>query len=295
MPANRNTRRKAGRSSGRRPAADSNGRRWASILTFLVIVGVVYFVSRAAKQPDNNIHDNIPQANELLAVKAPADLPAEIVEYTGYEVSFNPETHEPNWSAWEILPSETTGDASRTNKFMTDKNVEGCANTRDYTGSGFDRGHMAPAGDMKWSEKAMEESFYMTNICPQAGDLNRGTWQKLEDKCRQRAAVDSAVIVICGPIFEPGEGSQRIGVTGVCVPRRFFKVVLAPYAEVPYAIGFIMPNGPTPGGMQAYAVSVDSVESVTGYDFFSALPDDIEDALESKCDFNRFSRIPPRK
>ena len=106
---------------------------------------------------------------------------------------------------------------------------------------------------------------------------------------------DSALIIIAGPVFRPGEGVQRIGVTGVAVPRSFFKVILSPYADPPYAIGFLMPNGPTPGGMQKYAVSVDSVESVTGHDFFSSLPDELEAKLESNVDFQAFSRTPRRK
>ena len=102
---------------------------------------------------------------------------------------------------------------------------------------------------------------------------------------------DSAVVIVCGPIFSPGEGVERIGKTGVAVPRRFFKVVLSPYTDPPKAIGFIMPNGYVKGGMQTHAVSVDSVEAVTGHDFFSALPDEVENRIEAECDFSRWSRI----
>ena len=202
-----------------------------------------------------------------------------------------PETHQPNWVSWELLPSETDGESGRSDKFRGDDSVEGSAETWDYSYSGYDRGHMAPAGDMKWSPKAMEESFLMTNICPQAADLNRGSWKKLEEKCRQKAIADSAIIIVCGPIFRKGEAVERIGETGVAVPRQFFKVILSPYADPPTAIGFIMPNGPVPGGMQTHAVSVDSVEAVTGHDFFSALPDQLEQQLEKQCNFPAWSRI----
>ncbi len=153
---------------------------------------------------------------------------------------------------------------------------------------------MAPAGDMKWSPETMRESFLLTNICPQAGELNRGAWKKLEEKCRQRAIADSAVVIVCGPVFIPGEGIERIGTTGVAVPRKFFKVILSPYTDPPSAIGFIMPNSYVKGGMQTHAVSVDSVEALTGHDFFTALPDDVETTVEAQCDFNRWSRMPRR-
>ena len=105
---------------------------------------------------------------------------------------------------------------------------------------------------------------------------------------------DSAVIIVCGPIFEQGEAVQRIGQTGVAVPRRFFKVVLSPYTDPPTAIGFIVPNGRVAGGMQTHAVSVDSVEAVTGHNFFTQLPPDTEAAVEAQCNFNRWSRVKRR-
>ncbi len=234
-------------------------------------------------------------AEQLMEVKNPKGLREEIVAYTGMTVSFNRDTHEPNWVAWELLGSEVTGDSERESSFLTDENVKGCATTDDYRNTGFDRGHMAPAGDMKWHPQAMHESFYLTNICPQAPDLNRGAWNKLEQKCRDRAVADSSLIIICGPIFEKGQPSARIGATGVAVPQSFFKVILAPFVEHPWSIGFVMNNAYVTGGMQKTAVTVDQVEALTGYDFFSALPDSLEDDIESQCNFNSFSRVPKTK
>jgi endonuclease G len=234
-------------------------------------------------------------AEQLMEVKNPKGLREEIVAYTGMTVSFNRDTHEPNWVAWELLGSEVTGDSERESSFLTDENVKGCATTDDYRNTGFDRGHMAPAGDMKWHPQAMHESFYLTNICPQAPDLNRGAWNKLEQKCRDRAVADSSLIIICGPIFEKGQPSARIGATGVAVPQSFFKVILAPFVEHPWSIGFVMNNAYVTGGMQKTAVTVDQVEALTGYDFFSALPDSLEDEIESQCNFNSFSRVTKTK
>lgn len=273
--------------SGRRNP-DVQTRRLAYVVAFAVVCVIAWLVSSAKKQGDAPGLDV--SARSLEAVVTNPALPEEILEYSGMTVSFNAQTHQPNWVAWELLGSETRGLHARENQFDVDENVEGCAAPSDYTRSGFDRGHMAPAGDMKWSRTSMRESFLMTNICPQAGELNRGAWQKLEEKCRQHAQADSAVVVVCGPVFRPGEAVERIGDTGVAVPRQFFKVVLSPYTDPPVAIGFIMPNGRVPGGMQRCAVSVDSVEALTGHDFFSALPDDLERRVEAQCNFNRWSR-----
>lgn len=291
MPAKR-PKRKAGRTAKRRPASDSKSQIWAVISGIAVVLIVTGYISEVR---NNYPEINVPAANDLLTVRSDKTYPSQLIHYTGMDVSFNADTHEPNWVAWELLGSETKGPHSRHSQFYTDPEVRGCARTEDYTGCGYERGHMAPAGDMKWDARAMKESFFLTNICPQNGDMNRGSWNTLEQKCRQRAMTDSALIIVTGPIFKEGEGVQRIGVTGVAVPRSFFKVILSPYADPPYAIGFIMPNAPIKERIEHYAVSVDSVEAVTGYDFFSALPDDLEQRLEADDNFKKFTRYPRRK
>ena len=243
----------------------------------------------AATQP---ISSELPQPDygDLLYVTAPDTLEGLTKQYEGYRVSFNPSFHIPNWSAWELTKEKTYGEAGRTNKFESDPEVKGCPDTRNYSNTGYDRGHMAPAGDMKWSREAMRESFYLTNICPQNKALNSGAWGKLEKKCRDWAQTEGPLYIICGPVYSDGP-EEYIGESKVYVPKGFFKVILAPYSDRPKGIGFIMPNGKVKGGMAACAVPIDSVEAVTGYDFFSTLPDSIEHELESQCNFNRW-RIP---
>lgn len=264
-------------------------------LLLLAVLGTVVWWVACAKHNDSPRDVTDALEGSLEEVRIPAGVPEKLLRYTGMTVSFNNETHQPNYVVWELLGSEAAGTEPRTNDFFADTSVKGSAYPEDYKYTGYDRGHMAPAGDMKWDEKAMHESFLMTNMCPQAPELNRGAWKKLEEKCRAKAMADSAVIIVCGPIFDTPEPSMRIGNTGVAVPDRFFKVVLSPYTDPPQAIGFIMPNGPVPGGMQPHAVTIDSVESVTGFDFFSALPDDLEERLESSCNFNRWSHTSRRR
>lgn len=227
---------------------------------------------------------------DLEKVIASNSQPSQMVDYEGFSLSFNKKMHVPNWVVWELTGEEVAGTYPRKDNFRGDDNVAGSAEKWDYSYSGYDRGHMAPAGDLKWSKKAMDESFYMTNMCPQAKSLNTGAWKRLEEKCRQWATIDGAIIIVCGPVLTDPI-NEYIGDSRVAVPQRFFKVILSPYADEPRGIGFIMPNSKVPGGMQAAAVSIDEVERVTGLDFFSSLPDEIENKVESQCKFHYWSTL----
>lgn len=267
-------------------------RRKAKAAFWLLIIATAIVIGADAMNACNKNRDREPLdiEGDLTAVTTNPAMAEQIIRYKGMTVSFNPDEHVANWVAYELTADEARGEEPRYNNFSPDYDVEGCASPADYRNTGFDRGHLAPAADMKWDPEAMRQSFLMTNIAPQVHSLNRGPWQKLEEKCRAKAIADSAVIIVCGPVLTDSV-DMRIGSTGVAVPRRYFKVILSPYAEQPSAIGFIMPNETFSGGMQACAVSVDSVEAVTGHDFFPALPDDIETTLESKTNFNQWSHI----
>lgn len=223
------------------------------------------------------------------AAKVPEGTAEQIVEYEGFRVSFNSDNKTPNWVAWELLGSETDGPESRSDNFWQDLNVDGCPTTRDYSNSGYDRGHMCPAADQKWSPQAMIDCFSLANMAPQDHSLNAGAWSTLEKKERLWAQRDSAIVIIAGPIYEKGD-TKRIGSAGVRVPSAFFKVIIAPYLEEPRGIGFIYPNMSSPGNMKDYSMSIDEVEEITGIDFFYNLPDDIEEKIEATASFKEWDR-----
>ena len=203
------------------------------------------------------------------------------IKRIGYTVSYNNEYKTPYWVAWELKRSETKGDEERMSKFMPDPDLpEPRADHNDYTNSGYDRGHMAPAADMKWSKQAMEESFYMSNICPQNQKLNRDDWGSLEDICRKWARKYGTVYIACGPIYDK-KRPKCIGKHKVAVPDRFFKVVLIYNRKNPIAMGFLFDNKPHHQALSKYMVSVDQVEEITGLDFFSRLPDSVENKIEA--------------
>ena len=204
----------------------------------------------------------------------------QVIQRTGYTLSYHVKNKTPQWVAWELTKEETRGNEERTNEFQPDPDVMGAkVVTYDYSHSGYDRGHMAPAGDMKWSKKAMQESFYMSNICPQNHNLNTEDWNDLEMKSREWARRYGKVHIVCGPIYK-GIRNEYIGDHRVKVPDAFFKVILINNAKKQCALGFYFENEAGERPLTDYLTSVDELEKFTGLDFFAALPDEEENRLE---------------
>ena len=208
-----------------------------------------------------------------------------IVRHTGFVLSFNTTYKDANWVAYELTNAELQGQEKRTNHFIPDPDVPGgSATTEDYRNSGYDRGHLVPAADMKWSTDAMHDCFYLSNITPQVHTFNAGSWEHLEEQVRYWATVYGKVFVVTGPIFE-GK-IKTIGTHHIGVPSHFYKVILECNDNEQKAIGFVMANASSHAPLKQFAVSVDSVESLTGIDFFNGLPDSIENKLEAVEKFN---------
>lgn len=202
----------------------------------------------------------------------------DVIEYLGYSVSYNKERKIPNWVSYELLASETDGPYSRKGKnFRQDPSLRlPQAEDNDYRNSGWSRGHMAPAGDFKWSDEAMWETFYFTNCCPQDQSLNSGQWNTLEKKVREWANRFGSLIVYTGPIvLENTYGT--IGYNKVVVPDAFFKAILAGDKS----IAFVMYNHNNNVNLQKCAMSVDNLELLSGIDFFDELDDNLENQVEA--------------
>lgn len=222
--------------------------------------------------------------DKLVMQTSPKGTPEQILKRTGYVASYNKTTLLPNWVAWHLTAERTEGSAKRSGvDFAEDTEVpEPRATDWDYYNSGYDRGHMCPAADNKWSKKAMEESFLFTNMCPQNGNLNRGDWNEMEMACRKWAKKYGDLYIVCGPILYKGK-HKTIGKNNVVVPEAFFKVVLRT-GDNPQAIGFIYKNTSGNRPKDSYVNTVDEVERITGIDFFPSLPDDVEKKVEAECD-----------
>ncbi len=202
-----------------------------------------------------------------------------IIFHAGYSFLYN-ETHEQaNWVAYELTEKETNKLFDRTDKFMLDpKVISETACDKDYEGSGYDRGHLAPAADMGWSAEAMAESFYYSNMSPQTPSFNRGIWKKLEELVRSWAIENESIFIVTGPILS--DGLKTIGEDKVSIPNYYYKVILDYKEPNVKGIGFILPNLGSKEKLQFYAVSIDSVEKLTGIDFYPLLPNSEEELIE---------------
>ena len=223
-------------------------------------------------------HLELPQVN-------PND---QIITHTAYTLSFNKSCRMANWVAYELTAEETVPVVKRNNHFVPDPQLASCAiSNADYKGSGYDKGHLAPSADMCFSYKTMEESFYLSNMSPQNPSFNRGIWSKLEGQVRQWAVDDKAVYVVTGTILS--KGLPTIGTGRITVPAFFYKVIMDYTEPEIKGIGFILPNIGSQEPLQHFAVTIDSVEKVTGTDFFYQLPDNQEKVIESTLDISKWS------
>ena len=220
----------------------------------------------------------VPQqsSNAMLAVTIPKGVSNQVLNYQAIRVNFNPTLRIPNCVAYELTATmvdmaDAPGHENRKSyNYARDPNVKSCPENWEYRGSGYSRGHMAPAMDMRWGKTAMAECFYMTNMCPQDIKLNNDHWRSLEEKVHRWAKRDKRLLIFTGPIM--GKSPMMIGKEkkNIAVPDAFFKVIYAP--EKGRAIAFIYDNKPCPGGITKYAVTVAEVERRTGLTFSSSIP-----------------------
>lgn len=225
----------------------------------------------------------------------------EVVYHSAYALVYAEAFEQAKWVAHVIIPDVSQGNEGRSNDFRPDDKIKtGSAveadyflrlynpdSTFGYDAFGYDRGHLAPSADFRYSKKALSESYLYSNMSPQVAELNRGRWAELEDAIRQYVTRNKTqVYVVSGGILKPGLPKIERGVNKVSIPEYYFKVAMDPDNQ--RAIGFVMPNKACEYPVMHYACSIDSVESITGIDFFQALPDDAEQQLEARFDISKW-------
>lgn len=211
----------------------------------------------------------------------------EIIKHTHYTLSYNEKHEQANWVAYTLNKPMLYKRVKRINYFKMDTKVKtGSVNTNEYKKSGYDRGHLVPAADMLFSKLAMKETFLTSNISPQSPDLNRGIWKSLENKIRGWILINEELHIVCGGVLHNGL-MEKIGTKDmVTIPKYYYKVILDIKEPQTKAIGFIFPNKKCISNLMDYAVSVDSVEILTGLDFYPSLEDKKEEILESNLDIS---------
>ena len=274
---------------------DKQKRSLLITLAVLAVIGTAWHFTwsgREQESPDNQVIDTLMEAagkDVMSLLEVPyrlEDNASNIIEHMGYTLSYNNDFRVPNWVAYELRESEiNTGFRSREDRFEPDPMIKGRqAYDRDYVGSGYDRGHMAPAADMRWSSQTMKECFYLSNVCPQNHNLNSGAWNDLEKQVRYEVKYHKTIWIVCGPIFE-NTYPKHIGSNHVMVPDSFFKALLTKRKDGSYAsIGFIFPNKACERNLMDYAMTVDELESKLGMDLFFNLETKAQDKAESSMD-----------
>lgn len=248
------------------------------ILLIVLAAAVFYFTPVTDPRQFTEV-----EGENLELIALPAN-DGDIVIHNGFTLRYSEEHEQPYWVAYVLTPEETVVKAvSRDDNFRADPAIStGSATLADYKGSGYDRGHLAPFADLSWSEESASDSFLLSNMSPQAGSLNRGRWADLESVIRT-FSLSGPICVVTGPVLTDGP-YKTIGENKVSVPNYYYKVILFYSGQRSRAIGFLLPNEACKEPLQSYAVSVDYIEQLTGIDFFSLLPDDVEDVLESSYD-----------
>lgn len=256
------------------------------LLYFVLILGISLKWVAAQNIEQTNVHKSNYATQDSFHIPH-LEIPKihkgdEIIAHKGYTLCYNEAYEQASWVAYELTKEETFKVCNRTNRFLSDPAVAtGSAVDEDYKGSGFDRGHLAPAADMAWSTTSMAESFYFSNMSPQRPQFNRGIWKKLEEQVRDWAKENEVIYIVTGPVLN--KGLHKIGtVNQVAVPNYYYKVILDYSRAHTKAIGFVLPNEGSNEPLQHFAVPIDSVESLTGIDFFPLLPDATEHILEQQ-------------
>lgn len=242
-----------------------------------IIFLLVLFLSISCKS-DDEIRPN--QIQNLQPISE-----GEIVKHSYYTIAYSEENEQARWVYYELTPELINGTQSRTDDFRADPAViTGSAALDDYKGSGYDRGHLCPAADMTLNHTSMSETFYLSNMSPQMPEFNRGIWSTMEDQVRKWALEFNGLDVATGPIFK--DNLAKIGSNQVTVPGYYYKVLYSEKKQI--MIGLVLKNEASSKNLEQFVLAVDSIEKLTGIDFFSGLDDNLENQLEGKISTNEW-------
>jgi endonuclease G len=224
----------------------------------------------------------------------------ELIEHKAFMLAYSEKHEQAKWVVHIIPTAIIDGNVSRTNNFRIDTLIKtGSAEEKDYflkykdngktiyDGFGYDRGHLAPSADFKWSKTALSESYFYSNMSPQLDDFNRGSWAKLEGMLRKYVSENNEdLFIVTGPILTDDLDVIERGINKVSIPKYYFKIAYD--VKNNRAIGFVLPNEKIYYPIEYYSVSIDSIEKLTNIDFFYNLNDSIEDIIESQSDYKPF-------
>lgn len=220
--------------------------------------------------------------------RLPTSTTGQIIHHANYTLSYAEAFEQAEWVAYELKKTDLSNTQFERPFFIGDDKVKTkSADWRNYKKSGYDKGHLCPAGDRKFSKAAFDETFLTSNIAPQKHNFNDGVWNRLEQKTRYWASKYNKVYVVTGGVLKPG--LQTIGREKVAVPQHFYKIILDYNGVKPKLIGFLVPAVESREPLYTFVVAVDEIEKLTGIDFFPAMEDKLENELEQAVSYKQWA------
>lgn len=251
-----------------------------------IISVIAILIVFSCKKADNKITTQ--GASISSSTLIPTNNRGYLITHTYYSLSYSESNRQAEWVAYDLTPASINGTQARTDDFKIDPKVKNSpVRSDDYSGSGYDRGHLCPAADMKLNFTAMSETFYMSNMSPQEPSFNRGIWESLENRVRTWAIEKNGVYVVTGPILRNICGSINKG--SISIPCSFYKIVFKDNGADKIAIALLLDNKSSSSSLKSFITSIDNIEALTGIDFFSTIPDETENKIESTINTGNWS------
>ncbi len=266
------------------------------ILLMLLLCVVAFYAISNDKRENNTfkIKEEIEIVDSTIISKMirvdflfPASSENQVVYHEKYSFSYSEKDEQSEWVAYKLFKNSINNSVKRKNNFREDQKViTGSSILNDYKNSGYDKGHLVPAKTMSFSEETMSESFYMSNMSPQKPSFNRGVWKRLEEKVRSWISISDSLYVITGPILN--NPIERIGENRVAVPNFYYKSIIRFKNNKFFGIGFLLKNEKSNKKPYNFSVSIDSIEKVTGLNFFYQLDSLTQNRIESNSSYQYF-------
>ncbi len=256
-----------------------------SALILIIVYGVNFYQDKEIQDKAVTVGATTKETTKTFFL--PTSTTGQIIHHNGYSLSYNEEFEQAEWVAYELKKEHLSKKNFKRPYFEIDKAVKtNAANWRNYKKSGYDKGHLCPAGDRRYSKAAHNETFLTSNISPQEHKFNAGLWNRIEQKTRYWAGRYNGVFVVTGGVLK---GKMKtIGDEAVAVPNQFYKIILDYNNGAPKVIAFLTPHKDSKEPLYNYVVSVNSVEALTGIDFFPELDDAIESKIEASDNYKNW-------
>ncbi|OSY87403.1 endonuclease [Tenacibaculum holothuriorum] len=262
-----------------------NTKKWTSVIGIVVLV-IAYIIKNY--NGDTSTIEVTDRHHNVSFNYLPSSTTGQVIKHNAYTLSYNEKHEQAEWVAYSLDKKDIVYTNRERPFFIRDPKVKSkSADWRNYKRSGYDRGHLCPAGDRKYSKKDFDETFYTSNISPQRHNFNAGIWNRLEQKTRYWAKKYNHLYVVTGGILSSNLNS--IGKEKVSIPNYFYKILLDYTEPEIKAIAFLLPHQDSNKPLYDFVVSIDELEELTGIDFFKNLPDEIENKLEANKSYKGWS------